>query len=192
MIVGGWPQDTDASVIQATLKAIMQKTGWPTAELEKPTVAGRFAACGKLHWNSRNSLMLKMVEYKGNHKVDIGEADKNGDMQVRPGAYWFDIDNPKVEREFKRKVATALRSLRAAFLEKGGSTELESRKKFDADYGKGTLFFREAASNRAMRFVEYRHDVVSNRWAFSCPMPAALDTVLPGYDLGGLVADLNA
>jgi hypothetical protein len=192
MIVGGWPQDTDSSAILATLRAIMTKTGWATAELEKPTVAGRFAACGKLHWVSRNALMTKMVQYKGNHRVELSEQDIAGEAEARTGTYWFDIDNPKVEREFKRKLAVALRSLRAALIEHSKCEEGAARKKFDADYNKGTLFFREALTGRALRFVEYRVDVLTSRWAFTAPCPTALEAVVPGFDLNGLVTDMNS
>jgi hypothetical protein len=191
MIVGGWPQDTDASVILATLRAIVTKAGWNAAELEKPTVSGRFAACGKLHWINRNALMTKMVEYKGNHKIEIGDNECVAEQAAMKGSFWFDIDNPKVEREFKRKVAQALRSLRQAYIEKEHCEEAVARKKFDADYSKGTLFFREGASNRAMRFVEYKIDVVANRWLFSAPMPTTLEALVPGFDLASLVVEMN-
>ena len=135
--------------------------------------------------------MTKMVEYKGNHRIELGEQDIAGEAGARVGSYWFDIDNPRVEREFKRKIAAALRSLRAALMESTKCDEASARKKFDADYNKGTLFFREGMTNRAPRFIEYKADVTSSRWGFTAQCPTALEPLMPGFDLNALVSDMN-
>jgi hypothetical protein len=134
-------------------------------------------------------MMTKMVQYKGNHRIEVTAEEAIGGM---PGSFWFDIDNPRVERDFKKRIASALRSLRAAYIEATRVTDVEARRKFDADYNRGTLFFRDAANGRPMRFVEYRVDVGSARWSFHSPVPTALDTTIPNYDLQGLLTDLNS
>jgi hypothetical protein len=107
------------------------------------------------------------------------------------GEFWFDIDNPRLERIYKQAVSTALRELRGTIAVSKRLTEADAKRAIDADYSRGTFILKDSLSGRPLRFLEYRKDVSTGRWMFTAPVPTALETAIPGFELTALATSMN-
>ena len=165
--MSGAPFDSDSQVVRDTVKAMIKELGWKETDIAQIRVAGRTASLAKIDWKTRNLMMTEMVRGKGNHRVSILRESHPDAMTCD---LWYDIDCPKLEREYKKMFSASIRSFRERLVAHHGFSADEAKRKVYGNYQQGFLFFKEQESGRNLRFAQYRL-LDLNRAGWTAPSP---------------------